>query len=295
MKNSHRAVGSLLAALAGVTALGAPGVVTADEGLGIVDGRVIDTASGAGVAGATVALVCPALSRLLPAVSGDDGTFSFPEIPAGTCGLVAIYGHAQSRLSDIVVVAGGVVHVTAAMNLEGASEHIVVHEHVPPARGRPAPPVPARPLVDTVKKVLPYSHKAIDEGTWGLAWILLSISAEGRVTALQLLKHPGHDLDPIAIAEAFKLRFNPARDASGRAVATVVLWKMEWPGFWWVRDPLVHDRPPPCAGAGPLPMDYMGDPKGRHIREVEDANPLYRDCTPVDLSRTTTEPVIFAP
>jgi len=272
-----------------VAALAIATSAAADEGQGAIDGQVTDAATGEPVANATLILSCAGSPRVLQGMATDRGAFAFPSLPTGTCDLLVIYGRASARRTDIPVVAGQTAHVAATLVLQDAIEHITIHERAP------RPPVPAQPVRESVKKVLPYSDQAIGDEVWGLAWILISIDAHGRVVGVQLLKHPGHGLDAIAVAEAMKLRFAPARDGNGNPVPSTVLWKMEWPSYWWVRAGNIQKAPPPCAGSGPLPMDYMGKAtSGKGIRDVEDVNPVYRDCTPPDLSRALTEPMVPA-
>ena len=91
----------------------------------------------------------------------------------------------------------------------------------------PAPAVPPKPAVDHERKSLPYSPQAMERDAWARAFLLLDIDETGHVTRLKLLKRPGFDLDQIAIDEAFKLQFEPARDAAGRPVRTYIIWDME--------------------------------------------------------------------
>ena len=118
---------------------------------------------------------------------------------------------------------------------------------------------------------------------WARAWLLLDVDAKGRVTKVTFLKKAGHDLDEIAVREARKLRFTPARDDAGRPVASRVVIPMEWPSYWWLVN---MDEPPnrvppraenvPCAGSGPL--------------RFESLHPTFRDCSLPDLNKIATEP-----
>jgi hypothetical protein len=124
----------------------------------------------------------------------------------------------------------------------------------------------------------PYSDRAAVTNRWARAWLLLDIDRNGRVSRLKFLNRPGYDLDDIALREAFKTRFEPARDAAGRPTATYLLYALEWPSYWWmiklVGTVTNRVRPAgyvPCRGSGPLNLDM--------------AVPVYRDCSPPDLSR----------
>lgn len=155
-------------------------------------------------------------------------------------------------------------------------ETIIVRDKLPPKT------LP-HPRKNYHRMAPPYSDEAIDRDVWAKAWVLLDLDARGVVTRVKLLKRPGYDLDQIAIEHAFSLRFDPAEDASGRPVATELLWSMEWPSYWWLVD---MDEPPnripdraatvPCRGSGPMSMDSL--------------HPTYRDCSRADLRKITTEP-----
>jgi hypothetical protein len=161
-------------------------------------------------------------------------------------------------------------------------EVIVIHGK----RQRPA--VPPKPKNYSPIKAPPYSDRAIESDAWTRAWLLLDIDETGAVKRFKFIKHPGYDLDGIAASEAFKLRFEPARNGSGRPVKTWLIWLIEWPSYWWLvgtvgvttrMPPLVYyggrvrssANSVPCAGSGPL---YFGS----FYR-------AYRDCSKPDLSR----------
>ena len=118
----------------------------------------------------------------------------------------------------------------------------VAHGDDPPMRGRPevihleepAPPV-VRPKVKRYhRKLPPYSDAAILSDVWTRAWMLIEIDEHGTVTRLKSLKAPGHDLDDIAIREAFGLHFEPARDAFGKPMRVWIVWGFEWPANSWL-------------------------------------------------------------
>jgi hypothetical protein len=169
-------------------------------------------------------------------------------------------------------------------------------------RKLPAPAVAPKPTKD-INLSLPYSDEAMERDAWGKAWLLLDVDETGKVTRIKILKRPGFGLDQIAIDEAFKLKFDPARDAAGKPIRTLLVWSMEWPSYGWLvseqgttsrRPPdadamLYHARSPnpgllrgpltlyephalnrvPCAGSGPLNLDSR--------------NRAYRDCSKPDL------------
>lgn len=175
----------------------------------------------------------------------------------------------------------------------------------PPMRGRPevihleepAPPV-VRPKVKRYhRKLPPYSDAAILSDVWTRAWMLIEIDEHGTVTRLKSLKAPGHDLDDIAIREAFGLHFEPARDAFGKPMRVWIVWGFEWPANSWLvattglstampEDVGFPPRPAwlniPCRGDGPMRLGsalYKG----------------YRDCSKPDTSRLDALPWIQRP
>ncbi len=181
----------------------------------------------------------------------------------------------------------------------------VAHGDDPPMRGRPevihleepAPPV-VRPKVKRYhRKLPPYSDAAILSDVWTRAWMLIEIDEHGTVTRLKSLKAPGHDLDDIAIREAFGLHFEPARDAFGKPMRVWIVWGFEWPANSWLvattglstampDDVGFPPRPAwlniPCRGDGPMRLGsalYKG----------------YRDCSKPDTSRLDALPWIQRP
>ncbi|MGH9889390.1 MAG: energy transducer TonB, partial [bacterium] len=142
-----------------------------------------------------------------------------------------------------------------------------------------------------------YSDAAVLQDAWTRAWMVIDISPTGEVTRLKFVKRPGYDLDAIAISEAFKLRFKPARDDSGAPIETWLVWGIEWPASTYLiaRGLTLSALPPmvglpsrpgshgvPCRGSGPWNMSsklWIG----------------YRDCSLPDLSRMLSERWIARP
>ena len=159
-------------------------------------------------------------------------------------------------------------------------EVIIVHGTAPPVRA----PAPKK---NYHRMAPPYSEQAIMSDAWAKAWVLLDIDTRGVVTRVKLLKHPGYDLDQIAIEHALKMRFDPAEDTHGNPIPTQLVWSMEWPSYWRLVD---MDEPPnrvpdsaryvPCSGSGPLHLGSL--------------HPTYRDCSPADLSKMASEPWVVA-
>jgi hypothetical protein len=149
----------------------------------------------------------------------------------------------------------------------------------------PPPPVAPRPKDFSIRKAPPYSERAVLGDAWTRAWLLLDITADGRVARFKFLKRPGYDLEEIAAGEAFKLTFQPARDDAGKPVRGWMLWGIEWPansylisGFGVATrlpDPVRVARTIPCYGSGPWSPDAY-----------------YRDCSEPDWKRAGIEPWI---
>lgn len=150
-----------------------------------------------------------------------------------------------------------------------ADEIIEIHDHSRPPQDAPA-----------THGLPPYSDAAIESNTWARAWLLLDIDANGFVTRLKLLGHPGHDLDPIAVDRAFATRFEPARDLNGHATRSQLVWGLEWPAWWWLHEHAGNGWPR-CRGSGPLQLGTMS------------ASPVYRDCSEPDLTRIAYERWIY--
>lgn len=211
---------------------------------GEVQGRVLDH-DGKPVAGATVHVAAgTGADRTL--ITKKDGRFG----PMQTSGTVLVY------VDGDLTIAGG----TATSHQEQRSELIEIYEVMPPA-------VPAEPLSDTM--MTDYSADAIEHDVWRRAWLLLDVDAKGFVRRLKVLDRPGYGLDSIAVSEAFKLQFNPARDASDRPVSSLVVWFFEWPSYSWWKGTRER-RIPPCRGGGP--------------------SSVYRDCGAPTLANVLTKP-----
>lgn len=147
-----------------------------------------------------------------------------------------------------------------------ADEVIEVHDRAPqPAQ----PPEHAH---------LRYSDAAIESNAWARAWLLVDIDSTGFVTRAKLLNAPGHDLDAIALEQAFTARFTPARDRAGQPTRSQLVWGIEWPAYWWSQEH--HHSAPYCRGSGPLQLGSM-------------YGSVYRDCSEPDLARAGTAPWIY--
>ncbi len=155
-------------------------------------------------------------------------------------GETVIFVRAKARISG---------YLATPTNTGADGEVIEMHETMPPA-------VLAKPKGDP-SLIPPYSSAAIKNDAWVRAWLMLDVTERGVVSRVKLLTRPGNDLDAIAIREAWKLQFEPARDRAGRAVASLVVWSFEWPSYWWLTN-LHH-------GIARLPSEVR--PMSRHWAE----------------------------
>jgi len=163
---------------------------------------------------------------------------------------------------------------TAAAQPGDSGEVVVIHDVSTPARDPR--------LIGDLRYVPPYSEAASNRNEWARAWLMLDISAAGQVERVQLLNPAGHGLDEIAVKEAWKLRFEPARDTGNHAIGSLVAWSFEWPAYFW----LSSHR----TGLRRLPDDT-----GNVACRGDGAHSLYRDCSPPDFTKVTTAPWIDRP
>ncbi len=69
-----------------------------------------------------------------------------------------------------------------------------------------------------------YPAEARQLGIEGKLRVRLTVSDQGKVTAAVLLNRLGHGLDEVALAQARRLEFEPARDTADRPVSSFVVW-----------------------------------------------------------------------
>ena len=195
----------------------------------------------------------------------------------------------MSRLALLAVVA-----VSSLASADDAP--IKVRGEVIEIEGKAPATTPPKPTNFVKTKAPPYSERAILSDAWTKAWLLLELDESGTVTRIKFLNKPGYDLEQIAIAEAFKLRFSPALDGAKKPMRSAVVWEIEWPSAYWLstfegtrsKMPEVVGFPPrrrdhyvPCRGSGPWAMGSI--------------RPTYKDCSKPDLSKIKTEPWIERP
>ncbi|MFT3692142.1 MAG: energy transducer TonB [Kofleriaceae bacterium] len=173
---------------------------------------------------------------------------------------------------------------TAFADPKPASQLVVGRPETIHIQGHAPPTVQPKPKKNYLRIAPPYSDYAIEHDSWGMAYLLLDIDSQGTVERVKLLKHPGYDLDQIAIDTALKLKFTPAQDASGKAIGSQLIWPIEWPSYWWMVDfeglatrmPLEAMAYVPCRGSGPM-----------HLGSI---HPAYRDCEMFKPEALNTEP-----
>jgi hypothetical protein len=269
MRSTYLAIAFLLALVASAHA----------EPLSQLSGRVLDAKHGTPVESALV-LVAGASGVEHQLTTDTAGRYQV-NVKPGTYILIFVYGTARS--SGRVVVEPGRMAMLDGKVDATEGEVIVIRDRI-------RPPVPPRPTNYKPQKAPPYSDRAVLEDAWTKAWLLLDISTTGEVTRIKWLKRPGYDLENIAIAEVKKLKFDPARDSSGKPVRTWLLWSIEWPSAWWLdkfvgtrsgMPPIVHgnhrkDDYIPCKGSGPWHMGSL--------------HKTYKDCSQPDLKVAAREP-----
>jgi len=123
------------------------------------------------------------------------------------------------------------------------------------------PAVPPSLAKDIPRTTPEYSVESVERDAWAKAWLILDIDATGKVVRVKLLKRPGFDLDAIAVKEAMKLRFDPARDEHGRAMRTQLLWALEWPAHGWLveHNGTATKLPQESYSINPFGRDFGGE------------------------------------
>jgi len=197
----------------------------------------------------------------------DDGNYKVTLKGAPTeTSRIFVRGHRGAHLGGISA---------ESVKIDGG-EAIQMHETAAPA-------IAAKP-VDGVIKILPYSDAAIRDDEWVRAWLTLDVDQTGTVRHVKWLRRPGHELDAIALRAAFEVRFEPARDAGKRAVASQVVWMFEWPSHAW----LTHHRGYDLTR---MPDDYTKvtcQKPGEHVAGR-------RDCAQADLQSSLGETWLAKP
>jgi hypothetical protein len=260
------------------------GVAAADDSVPLT-GRVADLTNGGPVESAQV-YVRDAHGHDRVAITDRTGRYTL-DVQPGSYDVTFTFGSSHSE-AHISVEPGR--PATLDGKVDASSGEVIV------IRDRPPPPVPPRPLNFSDRRTPPYSDEAIDKDAWTRAWMVLDVSTTGEVTRFKFLKRPGYDLEKIAASEVFKLRFDPARDATGKPVRSFLVWGIEWPSNVWLVTFLgVRTGMPPLVGFPPRRMSDTVPCKGSGPMHLGSMYPTYRDCSEPDLSRLPNEPWIVKP
>jgi len=254
-----------------------------------VRGRVLDRKTGDPVEGAAV-FIAGGEGFETTVATDEDGRYAITVKP-GKYKLTFLHGDARVE-GQIAVVAGADTTLDARLKMKIDETIILEHTRTPKVMPKPKDAF-------TAIKQPPYSDRAIEQDAWVRAWLLLDVDETGTVTRLKFLNKPGYDLEPIAIAEGFKLAFEPARGDRNQPVRTLVVWPIEWISRYW----LIHHagsvtRMPdtftpsnvsaaaavPCKGSGPWKFNQQ-----------RSAYKGYRDCSRPDLSKVNSGEWILRP
>jgi Carboxypeptidase regulatory-like domain len=248
-------------------------------------GHVADSKNGGPVEGAVV-YVSNAAGQERVVVTDRAGRYSL-DVKPGTYDVAFTFG--SSRTLDHVSVEPGQPAALDGKVDNSSGEVIVIQEKL-------APKVPPKPINFGGRRTPPYSDEAVDKDAWTRAWMVLDISPAGEVTRFKFLRRPGYDLEKIAASEVFRLTFEPARDGTGKAVRTWLVWGIEWPSNVWLVTFLgVRSGMPPMVGFPPHPMSDYVPCKGSGPMLLGSLYPTYRDCSVPDLSRMPNEPWVVKP
>ncbi|HEU0032472.1 MAG TPA: carboxypeptidase-like regulatory domain-containing protein [Kofleriaceae bacterium] len=262
MTKLHLVLASLLV-LAGTAAADdaqVTGFVT--NGTGELGGTVT-TRSGAPLANVQVHIVSHAGDEQV--VTTDKQGRYQAKLAGGEYSLVFVHG-------DVRIAGHALVPATGA-----DSEVVEIHEALPPA---------VLPKPKSNPATIPeYSDAAIDRDAWTRAWLMLDISETGKVTRVKLVRQPGYELDAIAVREAFKLEFEPARDRANRPTRALMLWTFEWPSYWWLMRQHAGMKRLPAAVAG---VDCRES-------ETKRAHDVRRDCSHPDMTKVISRPWLRRP
>src|SRR5262245_53021607 len=185
-----------------------------------VIGRITETATHKPIQGVVVTIRHG--DTELQALTDANGLYRFVVPEGATYQLAYVYADVKGQ-GSVDVATGAIATLDASLDVDSESL-IFIHE--------PKPVVAPKMVKDARRKIAPeYSDAAIQRDVWTRAWLLLDIDARGTVTRVKLLNASGYDLEPIAIKQAFKTQFEPARDANGDAVRSVLVWTIEWPSY----------------------------------------------------------------
>jgi TonB family protein len=165
-----------------------------------ISGTVRDP-SGAAIPGANITLINTGLNFKIVGHSGEDGTFKFPEIPAGRYRLeIAKPGFAYAKTADLELKPPSDLHQDITMNLGEVLQEVVVHGHKSAENPPTPPPAPRRIRVGgsviaakLIRQVKPdYPASAQKQGIEGTVILRAVIGTSGQILSLK----PDNDADP---------------------------------------------------------------------------------------------------
>lgn len=243
-----------------------------------LSGRVSDRSYDTSVEGALVYI--SGAQGLAKVLTTDSAGGYRVALEPGTYHLIFAYGN--SRTSAKVTLADKPITLDGKLDsLEG--EVIVI-------KGKIKPPVMPKPKNYKPQKAPPYSDRAVLSDAWTKAHMLLDVTEAGEVVRFKWLKRPGYDLEKIAVQEVFKLKFDPARDGTGKPMRAWVVWEIEWPSAWWL-EKFVGTRSgmPPIIGFPARRKDWYVPCRGSGPMNLGSLHPTYKDCSRPDLSKVNSE------
>ena len=254
-------------------------IVSAEPSRSTLRGRVSDSYKGRPVEGA---LVYVAGVKGFLATTDKSGRYVV-ELAPGAYEVIFAYG--ESRTTARVTLRAGQQEVLDGHVDSSSGEVIVIRE----------PPVPPKPRNWSSRRAPPYSDQAVSSDAWTRAWLLLDVNTRGEVTRLKFLKRPGYDLERIALREAFKLRFDPARNRAGSPIRVWLVWGIEWPSAGWLeRFEGTRSGMPSIVGFPPRRRDWYVPCRGSGPLKLGSEYPVYKDCSVPDVSRAREAPWIDA-
>lgn len=226
------------------------------ESKGVITGQVMEE-SGGPARGLTVYVTT--VAGELTTVTDDEGRY---RIDLGTIpGSKMVFVRKVARINGQTMV--------QSKNDEGEEVVEILEADQPAVMPRATSPT---------NRIPEYSKAARDANAWAKAWLLLHVGRDGVVKRLKVLHSPGYELDEIAVADAFNLKFEPALDRVGRPVPVMVIWSYEWPSYWW----MVEHRHTPRY----VPSEVNAVP----CRGTSGVASSQRDCTQAEMAQAHTLP-----
>lgn len=178
---------------------------TVKKSTGSISGTIHDP-SGAVIPGASVILINSRTGTRVASGTGDDGTFSFPSMPAGRYRLeFAKPGFARAQTGEFDLKTSGDLHQNYTLNLGWISEEVVVRGHRPaeiaaprtePHRIRVGGLVQAARLIKAAHPI--YPPELEKQGIEGTVILRAVIGTNGKILSLE----PFNSADPAFVKSA---------------------------------------------------------------------------------------------